>query len=70
LGGESALIARWSLLDRADRELVSRTSHLNIPTGGRDYEPMVVALNQMLETLSHDIATAIQRLAPRAAARE
>jgi hypothetical protein len=31
---------------------------------------MVVAMNQMLETLSRDIATAIQRLTSRAAARE
>jgi uncharacterized protein len=70
LGGESVLIARWSLLDRAERELVSRKVHLNAPAGGRDYEAMVVAMNQMLEALSRDIATAIQRLPPRAAARE
>jgi uncharacterized lipoprotein YmbA len=70
LGGESSFIARWSILDRAERELVSRKSHLNAPVGGRDYEALVVALNQMLETLSRDIATEIQRLAPRAAARE
>jgi hypothetical protein len=30
----------------------------------------VVALNQMIETLSHDTALAIQRLASRVAARE
>jgi uncharacterized lipoprotein YmbA len=70
LGGENSLIARWSILDRAERELLSRKSHLNAPVGGRDYEAMVVALNQMLETLSRDIAAAIQSLAPRAAARE
>src|SRR5882724_6529323 len=70
LGGESSLIARWSILDRAERELLSRKSHLNAPVGGRDYEAMVVALNQMLETLSRDIAAAIQRLASQAVARE
>jgi uncharacterized protein len=70
LGGESALIARWSILDRTERELLSRKVHLQAPTGGRDYEAMVVALNQMLETLSRDIAVAIQRLASRAVARE
>jgi uncharacterized lipoprotein YmbA len=63
------LIARWSILDRAERELLSRKVHLNAPTGGREYEAMVVALNQMLEALSRDIATAIQRLAPRSSAR-
>jgi uncharacterized protein len=67
LGGESALIARWSILDRAERELMSRKVHLHAPAGGRDYEAMVVAMNQMLEALSRDIAAAIQRLAPRAA---
>jgi uncharacterized protein len=70
LGGESSLIARWSILDRAERELVSRKVHLHVPTGGRDYDALVVALNQMLETLSRDIATSIQRLAPQAAARD
>jgi uncharacterized lipoprotein YmbA len=70
LGGESALIARWSLLDRAERELLSRKVHLHAPPGGRDYEAMVVAMNQMLETLSRDIALAIQHLASRAVARE
>jgi uncharacterized protein len=70
LGGESSLIARWNILDRAERELLSRKLHLNTPAAGRDYEAMVVAMNQMLEALSRDIAAAIQRLAPRASARE
>jgi uncharacterized protein len=70
LGGESTLLARWSILDRAERELFNRMVHLHAPTGGRDYEAMVVAMNQMLEALSRDIALAIQRLASRAVARE
>ena len=70
LGGESALIARWSILDRAERELVSRKVHLNAPTGGRDYEALVVAMNQMVEALSRDIAAAIQRLPAKAAGRQ
>jgi uncharacterized protein len=70
LGGESSFIARWSILDRAEHELVSRKVQLNAPAGGRDYEALVVALNQVIETLSRDIATAIQSLAPRAVARD
>jgi uncharacterized protein len=70
LGGESTLLARWSILDGAERELLNRMVHLHVPTGGRDYEAMVVAMNQMLEALSRDIALAIQRLASRAVARE
>jgi uncharacterized protein len=70
LGGQNTLLARWSILDQAERELLSRKVQLNAPTGGSDYNAMVVALNQMLETLSRDIAVAIQRLASRAVARE
>jgi hypothetical protein len=70
LGGESALIARYSVLDRTERALFNRMVHLQAPTGGRDYEAMVVALNQMLDTLSRDLAVAIQRLVSRAVARE
>jgi uncharacterized protein len=70
LGGESALIARWSILDRAERELMSRKVHLHAPAAGRDYEAMVVAMNQMLEALSRDIAAAIQRLPAKVAARQ
>ena len=70
LGGESTLLARWSILDGAEHELFNRMVHLHAPTGGQDYDAMVVAMNQMLETLSRDIATGIQRLASRAVARE
>jgi uncharacterized protein len=69
LGGESVLLARWSVLDRAEHELVSQKAHLQVPTGARDYDAMVGALNQLLETLSRDIATAIQRFASSAATR-
>ena len=70
LGGESTLLARWSILDGAERELFTRLVDLHAPTGGQDYEAMVVAMNQLLEALSRDIATAIQRLASRAVGRE
>jgi uncharacterized protein len=70
LGGESTLLARWSILDGAERELLNKMVHLHAPTGGQGYEAMVVAMNQMLEALSRDIAPAIQRLASRAVARE
>jgi uncharacterized lipoprotein YmbA len=70
LGGESSLIARWSILDGTERELLSKKVNLQVPTGGRDYEAIVVAMNQLLEALSRDIAAAIQPLVSRAAARE
>jgi uncharacterized lipoprotein YmbA len=70
LGGDSAFVARWSLLDQGEHELMNRKFYLDAPTGGRDYDAMVVAMNQMLEALSRDIAAAIQRLASRGVARE
>jgi uncharacterized lipoprotein YmbA len=69
-GGESTLLALWSILDRAERPLMSQRVSLSVPVGGRDYEALVMAMNQMLEALSRDIAAAIQRLASRAVVRE
>jgi uncharacterized lipoprotein YmbA len=69
-GGESTLLALWSVLDEAERPLLTQRASLQAPVGGRDYEAMVQALNQLLGTLSRDIAAAIQRLASRAVARE
>jgi uncharacterized lipoprotein YmbA len=70
LGAESVLLALWSILDGAERPLMTQRAALHIPVGGRDYEAMVQALNQMLGTVSRDIAMAIQRLASRAVTRE
>jgi uncharacterized lipoprotein YmbA len=70
LGGESSLTLRWSILNSAELDLISRKTYLTAPAGGRDYESMVRAMNQMLETLSRDIAVAIQTLPLRAAARQ
>jgi uncharacterized protein len=70
LGGGSILVALWSILDAAEQPLMSQRASLNVPVGGRDYEAIVIAMNQMVDTLSRDIAAAIQRLASRAVARE
>jgi uncharacterized protein len=69
-GGGSILVALWSILDAAERPLMSQRASLNVPVGGRDYEAIVMAMNQMVDTLSRDLAAAIQRLASRAVARE
>jgi uncharacterized lipoprotein YmbA len=70
LGGESTLLALWNILDGAELPLLSQRASLNTPVGGREYEAMVVAMNQLLEWLSRDLAFAIQRLASRVVARE
>jgi uncharacterized lipoprotein YmbA len=69
LGAESVLLALWSILDEAERPLLTQRASLQTPVGGRDYEAFVQALNQMLGTLSRDLAVAIQRLASRAVTR-
>ena len=70
LGGESRLLALWSILDGAELPLLSQRASLNTPVGGREYEAMVVAMSQLLEWLSRDLTFAIQRLASRVVARE
>jgi uncharacterized lipoprotein YmbA len=69
-GGESTLLALWSILDGAELPLLSRRTSLHVPVSGGDYDAMVVAMNELLERLSRDIAAAIQRLASRIVARE
>jgi uncharacterized protein len=70
LGGESTLLAHWSILDRAELPLLSQRASLNILVGRGDYEAMVAALSELLARLSGDIAVAIQRLASRVVAHE
>jgi uncharacterized lipoprotein YmbA len=70
LGGESTLLAHWSILDRAELPLLSQRASLNVLVGGGDYEAMVAALSELLARLSGDIAVAIQRLASRVVAHE
>ena len=70
LGSESRLLALWSILDGAELALWSQRVVLNAPVSGGDYEAMVVAMNQLLEWFSRDLARAIQRLASRVVARE
>ncbi|MDP9143957.1 MAG: PqiC family protein, partial [Actinomycetota bacterium] len=70
LGSESRLLALWSILDGAELTLWSQRATLNAPVSGREYEAMVVAMNQLIEWLSRDLASAIHRLASRVVARE
>ena len=70
LGGESKLLALWSILDGAELSLWSQRAALNAPVSGREYEALVMAMSQLLESFSRDLAGAIQRLASRVVARE
>jgi uncharacterized protein len=70
LGGESRLLALWSVLDGAELPLLSQRAFLNVPVGWGDYDAMVAAMSELLARLSRDIAVAIQRLASRVVAHE
>jgi hypothetical protein len=65
LGGESLLIANWTLFRGEGQEaLMSRKSRFHAPTTGETYEAMVAAMSQAVADVSRDIATAIQGLGP------
>jgi uncharacterized lipoprotein YmbA len=69
LGGESLLIANWTLFRGEGQEtLISRKSRYSTPTTGEAYEAMVAAMSQTVADISRDIATAIQGLGPMATA--
>jgi uncharacterized lipoprotein YmbA len=70
LGGESKLVAFWSILDGAELSLWSQRAALHAPVSGREYEALVVAMSRLIESFSHDLAGAIQHLASRVVARE
>jgi uncharacterized lipoprotein YmbA len=70
LGGESMLLALWSVLDGAELPLLSQRAFCNVPVGWGDYDAMVAAMSELLARLSRDIAVAIQRLASRVVAHE
>ena len=55
LGGESTLLALWSILDGAEVTLLSQRASLSAPVAGRDYDAMVVAMNQLLEREHTDL---------------
>ena len=59
-GNLVVLVARWSLLDRDGKELIMRKTRFSQAAGGADYEAMVTAMGQTLETLAQDMATTLR----------
>ena len=59
LGGEVVLLARWRILDKDGKERLMKRSHYHTASGTQDYEAMVNAMSRMLESLSREIATAL-----------
>jgi uncharacterized protein len=66
-GGESVLLANWTLSRGEGREtLVSRKSRYSGFAAGETYEAMVATMSQMVADLSRDIASAIRDVGPMA----
>ncbi len=62
-GGDSLLIARWSVIGEKGRKVVvSRKSSFREPVGAEDYTAVVSAMNKTLDDLSREIAKAIKGL--------
>jgi len=69
-GGETVLVARWSLLGEDEQTIVTtkKTSFTHHPTS-QEYEALVEAMSQNLMNLSREIALAIKALSPRVSPR-
>jgi uncharacterized protein len=62
-GGDTALDARWRILDAASgKEAVAKTTRLAEPAGGPGYSMAVSAMSRALGILSRDIAQALVAL--------
>jgi hypothetical protein len=66
LGRESTLIARWSVWNAEEQELVSRKSRFSTPVQGQEYEALVAAMSHSLVELSQEIAVMVKTLMPKA----
>ena len=59
--GNATLVARWSVLDPDENEVVSlKRSIFEVTTPTTGFEGVAAALSQALAELSREIATAIQ----------
>ena len=60
---EAVLKVRWTLVgEDGETLLVKKTSHFTEPVGGLDYEDFVQAMSRTLDSLSQEIADAINGL--------
>lgn len=70
VGGESLLIADWTLLNGEGSQALSvGKSRLSVPAGGQDYASIVAAMSQTVASLGQEIATAIRELGTSASRR-
>jgi uncharacterized lipoprotein YmbA len=70
MGGESLLIADWTLLrGEGPQVLTTGRSRLSVPVSGKDYTSIVAAMSQTVAELSREIAAATRGLGPRTSKR-
>lgn len=70
LGGESSLVARWSVMGAKGKEvLMTRRSSFRELADGQDYEAAVSAMSRTLADLSREIAAEIKAVSQKAPAR-
>ena len=63
LGGESSLVARWSLIgDNGTKVLLARRSQLRATASSSSYEALVTAMTETVTAPSREIANAIRSL--------
>jgi len=60
MGGDALLVARWTLYDRDDKDLLTKVSIIKEPSGGEGYDKLIAAQNRTLQNLSREIADAIK----------
>ena len=60
LGGDTLLVARWSLYGSDENALLTKVSIIREPTGGEGYDKLIAAQNRALQTLSREIADAVK----------
>ena len=67
VGGDSSLIARWSIVDTADQDvLMMKRSRFSEPAAHADYNAMISAMSKNLADLSRTIVAAIKAVSQEA----
>jgi uncharacterized lipoprotein YmbA len=62
-GGDVELTARWTVLESSGKEVLSmKKTTLTEPSGRNSYEALVAAHSRVIESLSREIADAINTL--------
>jgi len=60
LGGDTVLVARWSLYGSDENALLTKVSIIREPSGGEGYDKLIAAQNRALQALSREIADAVK----------